>query len=233
MTDERTHYCPDCPNHAQRRRDGTCPGAPELKRRMRQAIVASLGAMSPDVRQQKSRVIARHVQALDVFRDARVVMAYAAMASEADPWPLVREAWAAGKRVAFPRIDPPLEDPRVPRVHDRRLLALELAPQSVDRAADHTGLRPDKVGILEPADGATVIEPGEIDLVLVPCLAFDASGARLGKGGGFYDRFLAADALKATTCGIAFTEQVFASLPTCPYDRTVDLVVTESGLAAR
>ncbi len=208
-----------------------CPSAPARKAELRRAVSESLACMSPLVRRQKSRLIARHVLALDAFQKASVIMAYVGLEMEVDPWPIVRAAWAAGKTVALPRIDPPLEDRRIHRMHDRHILPFVLEPQSIENPADHPGLRPDLCGILEPGPGAAQISAADIDLIFVPCIAFDRLGFRMGKGGGFYDRFLTRPDVAAVPVGLAFSEQVFSALPRCPYDRPVSLLVTESGLA--
>lgn len=207
-----------------------CPGAPERKQELRRAISASLSSMTPEVRRSKSRLIARHVEELGLFRHAETVMAYVAMEMEVDPWSLIVEAWSLGKRVAMPRIDPPLDEPQIPRVHDRYILPFELHAAMVDDPGDHPGLRMDVFGIWEPNTDAPVVDAAALDVILVPCLAYDRRGYRMGKGGGFYDRFLSRDGLRATSVGLAFSEQVFDRLPNCPHDMPVDLLVTESGV---
>lgn len=72
----------------------------------------------------------------------------------------------------------------------------------------------------------------EIDLLLVPGVAFTRSGRRLGRGGGFYDRLLADPELCAVSFGICFALQVVDNLPTEPHDRPVDRIVTERGPAS-
>jgi 5-formyltetrahydrofolate cyclo-ligase len=206
-----------------------CPSAPARKAELRRAVAASLATMSPAVHRQKSLLIARHVFELDAFQRASVIMAYVGLEMEVDPWLIVREAWARGKTVALPRIDPPLEDRRIARMHDRHILPFVLESQALDRPADHPGLRVDACGILEPGPGAAEVPAADIGLVFVPCIAFDRLGYRMGKGGGFYDRFLSRPDLTAVTVGLAFSEQVFTALPRCPYDRPVSQLVTETG----
>lgn len=228
MSDSQSDPCQSCPRRKQL--DGAeCPSSQLRKAEMRQAISGSLSAMTPEVRAKKSQLIVRHVLELEAFKRAGVVMAYVAMELEVNPWGLVREAWALGKRVALPRIHPALDEPRVTNAHQRHLLAFELRPELVDDPQDHTGLRADVVGILEPRGNVPEVLAAEIDFLVVPCVAYDRQGFRLGKGGGFYDRFLSQEDLRAATCGLAFSEQVFANLPHCPHDRPVDIVVTESG----
>ena len=207
-----------------------CPGSPEQKTDLRRVVTESLSAMTPDVRRTKSQRIVKHLIEFEPFKRAGVVMAYVAMEMEVDPWTLIREAWALGKRVVLPRIHPSLDCPKVPSVHNRHLRACELHPQPVDDPRNHTDLRPDVMGILEPKDSAAEVPVRDIDLVLVPCVAFDRRGCRLGKGGGFYDRFLIHGDFHGLAVGLAFSEQVFNSLPTCPHDQEVKFIATESGL---
>jgi len=231
VTDEVPKYCWSCPKREMFERAGReCPSSPRVKAELRRTILGSLSSMTPEVRRQKSLLIVKHLLELPEFKRAGVVMAYVAMEMEVDPWSLIREAWALGKRVAMPRVHPSLENPQLPEDHDLELLALELHEELVDDPQDHSGLRPDVMGILEPKTSAAEIPIAEIDLVVVPCVAFDRQGWRLGRGGGFYDRFLSREDLRAASCGLAFSEQVFSTLPQCPHDRAVDIVTTESGV---
>lgn len=207
-----------------------CPGSPEQKSDLRRIVTESLAAMTPEVRRTKSQRIVQHLLDFEPFQQARIIMAYMALEMEVDPWQLVREAWVLGKRVVLPRIHPPLDCPKVPSVHNRHLRACELPPQHVDHPEDHADLRPDIMGILEPKDTAAEVPVRDIDLVLVPCVAFDRRGCRLGKGGGFYDRFLGHGEFRGLPVGLAFSEQVFNSLPTCPHDQQVSFIATETGI---
>ena len=231
MTNEVPKYCWSCPRRDALERAGReCPSSPRVKAELRRTVLGSLASMTPEVRRQKSLLIVKHVLELPEFKRARVMMAYVAMEMEVDPWGLIREAWDLGKRVAMPRVHPPLEGTQIPDDHDHKILALELRPEPVDDPQDHGDLRPDVMGILEPKTSAPEIPIAEIDLVVVPCVAFDRRGQRLGRGGGFYDRFLSSADLKAVSCGLAFSEQVFSSLPQCPHDQAVDVVVAETGV---
>lgn len=232
MTEPIPPHCKVCPTWRanQGDKDFQCPASPRQKARLRRAIYDSLNSMTPEVRRKKSQLICKHLEQLAAYQQARTIMAYLALEMEPDPWPLVRAAWAAGKQVVMPRVDPPFEEPRIPRMHDRRLLPLVLEEQLLDDPADHPGLRMDVFGIFEPKSTAAEMPVGQIGLILVPCLAYDRRGRRMGKGGGFYDRFLARPDMTAVSCGLAFSEQVFACLPACPHDRPVDILVTETGI---
>jgi len=111
-----------------------------------------------------------------------------------------------GCAIAFPRVtgkDQPLEFHHVP---------------------DGEVLSPGSFGIPEPLAGWPRAVP---DVLLVPLLAFDAKGHRLGYGGGFYDRTLAL--LDVPAIGIAYAGQEISSIPHQPHDRTLDMVLTEQG----
>lgn len=231
MSSELPKHCCDCLLSRQFADPAEeCPGSPDRKADLRRVVLESLSSMTPEVRRSKSRRIVKHLLEFEPFKRAETLMAYVAMEMEVDPWTLVREAWALGKRVVLPRIHPPLEGPKVPSDHNHHLRAFELRQQNVDDPQDHADLRPDMMGILEPKESAAEAHVRDIDLVVVPCVAYDRRGCRLGRGGGFYDRFLAHGEFRGLAVGLAFSEQVFKSLPTCPHDQAVAYVATESGI---
>lgn len=82
------------------------------------------------------------------------------------------------------------------------------------------------IGLSEPSEKAPLVPPGEIDLILVPGLAFDRKGNRLGKGGGFYDRYLSQDEIRADLWGVCFICQITEDIPCSPLDKKVDQVLT-------
>jgi 5-formyltetrahydrofolate cyclo-ligase len=156
--------------------------------------------------------LAGHAAALALASGA-IVGGYHALAGEADPALLLQELVARGCHIAFPRIaakDTPLEFHRVP---------------------DGEMLRPGAHGIHEPLAHWPSVMPY---LLLVPLLAFDASGHRLGYGGGFYDRTLSSfrtgAAFSIRAIGIAYAGQEVESLPHEPHDIALDAVLTERGL---
>jgi len=150
--------------------------------------------------------LARHAQALGAAKGT-VVGGYHALPDEADPALLLERLVELGCHVAYPRVvgkGAPLEFHRVP---------------------DGEVLAPGAFGIHEPMD----IWPRAVpQLLLVPLLAFDLAGHRLGYGGGFYDRTLAL--LNVPAVGIAYAGQEVPSLPRDAHDRSLDMVLTEQGL---
>ena len=84
---------------------------------------------------------------------------------------------------------------------------------------------PGAFGIREPVGEPWPIDG--IDLIVVPALAYDRRGNRLGKGGGFYDRFLALPSRRGVPCGLGFDEQLLDEVPTDDHDHPIDMVVTD------
>ena len=112
----------------------------------------------------------------------------------------------------------------IPRTEARPEPRLILHPYDPLRLVRH------RFGMLEPDVSLPVIEPGELDLVLVPGLAFDRRGYRLGYGGGFYDRFL--PHVTARQVGIVSTVLLVEHVPNGRFDQRVDYVASESGISA-
>jgi 5-formyltetrahydrofolate cyclo-ligase len=182
------------------------------KAQAREEIRRRLERLTAEQKRAAGERIRRLVAALPEFQRARSVFLFVSIGDEVDTRPLIADALAAGKVVAVPKVD------RKRKTMDaRRLRDLQ------------TGLAPGVFGILEP-EGAEVIEPREIDFVLVPARGFDRQGNRLGRGGGYYDRYLAHPGFRAMRCGIAFAAQVLDSIPHTAKDLPVDLLVTEAGV---
>jgi 5-formyltetrahydrofolate cyclo-ligase len=154
-----------------------------------------------------------HLLCHPAWRESRVVLGYASFRQEVDTFPLLEEVLARGKELVLPRV--------VRASRSLHLLRVK------DLAAD---LRPGYQGILEPDPArCSSVDPGLIDLVLVPGVVFDRRGFRLGYGGGYYDRLLAS-LPRAVRVGLAFSLQVVEELPVLPHDLPVDVLVTEDGV---
>lgn len=151
--------------------------------------------------------VARRVVELAEFRAADSLVAYAPTRNEVPTAAIIDSAHAAGKAVFLPRL---LDG------------ALGLARHDPGRP-----LRKGAFGIGEP-QGPTVAEIGTRPLVLIPLVAFDRAGTRLGNGGGHYDRAAASWPRSATKVGLAYAMQESVSLPRDPWDAPLDMVVTES-----
>jgi 5-formyltetrahydrofolate cyclo-ligase len=189
----------------------TGPALHEAKRTMRGAIVAARDALPEAERRAAAQAIAERVRALRSYADARCVLVTLPFRSEWDTRSLVAAALAAGKTVALPRVN---ETTRMLDLHAVTDIEHETEP----------GYR----GIPEPAPELPPVALAAIDWVLVPGVAFDLQGRRLGYGGGYYDRLLAL--LRPGTLRVAgaFDLQVVAAVPAAPHDLVVNVIVTET-----
>jgi len=167
----------------------------ELRRRMR--LVRDM----IDDRLLRSVSIWSDLAESDAYRSASTVMAFVGVDGEPDTDPLVARLERDGKRLALPSVE------------DGAIVAREVGDAIV----------PGPYGI--PTPTGPVVDVGEIDLVVVPGLAFTADGGRLGRGGGHYDRFLARLGAGCSSIGVCFAEQVVDDLPVEQHDRPVDRVV--------
>jgi 5-formyltetrahydrofolate cyclo-ligase len=144
-------------------------------------------------------------------RAGGVIAGYVAFRGEIDPAPVLEAARASGAVVVLPRVGQ-----GVPRLH-------------FHRAEAGAPLRSGPWGLLEPDASAPEVRPGEVDLMIVPGLVFDAQGRRLGYGKGHYDEV--AGALRAAggglLVGLAFDFQIVDRCPAGEGDAAVDLVVTD------
>jgi len=181
------------------------------KAEARTEIKRRVAALSPAERAAKNTLIREKLLAVPEFARASVVMLFASMADEADTLGIIDAALAAGKTVVLPKVG----KSGVMTVHCVRSVAADTAPGVY--------------GILEPAGGEGV-DASRIDFCLVPARAFDRSGRRLGRGAGYYDRFMSDPGFKAFRCGIAFREQIIEQVPHEPHDLPVELIVTDDGI---
>lgn len=141
------------------------------------------------------------------FRSARTILFYIPLRDELDLRPCAVSAIAAGKRVALPRFDP-----------ETRTYSAALLDCPIEKLP--TG----QFGIPEPACTALPVPLNELDFALVPGLAFDPAGRRLGRGKGYYDRLLAQ--VSGVKCGVALDLQVVPELPFEQHDIAVDYILT-------
>ncbi len=190
----------------------------DAKRELRARLRAVVGAMDAGSRRAASGLIRAHLAASDAWRRAGVVMIYAADASEPDLDGLIGVGAGEGKTVCVARVD-----------WARRAMS----PASVRSPED---LVAGRHGIREPGTGCPEVPPDLVELVVVPGVGFDASGGRLGRGGGFYDRFLAERSVGGVGAGVVligacFAAQVVERVPRQAHDRPVDGLVTEAGLS--
>ena len=175
------------------------------KAALRQQIRERLAKISPAVRAVESIELCDRLK--PQLQSARTILFFAPLPGELDLWPLLEESVPAGKTVALPWFDPATQTYRARRVEN---LAGEIV----------TG----KFGVREPAASCREIPSDQFDLVLVPGVAFDLSGHRLGRGKGFYDRLLAK--ISGVKCGVSYDFQLLEKIPAEPHDAKVNYILT-------
>jgi len=183
------------------------------KRTLRDELRAVLAARDLGAMARWSGEICGHVVDHRAFGEARTVLMYVPIVGEPDLRPVARACAEAGKRVCLPRV----------AWEDRSLWPAVV--ESLDE-----GLVESRHGIMEPHPDAELVEPERIDLILVPGLGFDPQGGRLGRGAGFYDRFLSQPGRRSLAWGVGFGCQMIDRVPREPHDAVLDAIVTEDGL---
>jgi len=183
----------------------------KAKSALRDSIRARLNTISPEKRAAESVQLCALFKATRHWQTANAVLFFAPLPDEPDLWPLLTTALALGKTVALPRFDSVTKDYRAARI--------------LNPATDVTT---GAFGIREPVGHCPELPLNRLDLVLVPGVAFDAQGWRLGRGKAFYDRLLTQ--VRGTTCGVAFDEQIVEAIPREPHDVRLTCILTPTRL---
>jgi 5-formyltetrahydrofolate cyclo-ligase len=180
-----------------------------VKKELRANLRRILADLAPADIKEKSSAAAALLFHQPEWKKAEILMLFLSLPNEIDTTPIALRAWQERKRVLAPKIS----------WEQRRLL-----PIQIDSLADDVMNSP--LGIREPANGVP-IPVADIDLVIVPGLGFDPLGNRLGRGRGFFDRFLAHKDFRGIACALCFEEQFVDQVPAGPHDIPVDMLVTD------
>jgi 5-formyltetrahydrofolate cyclo-ligase len=176
------------------------------KTALRQRVRTTLDAMTISDCRALSQNLCAILRVQPIWRTAASALYFAPLSGEPDLTLLLEEAWADGKIVALPYFN--------------SLTGL----YSARAVSSRSELIPGQFGVLEPGAGCPSVSLNQLDLVLVPGVAFDLGGRRLGRGKGFYDRLLAE--VRGHKCGVAFDMQIVAEVPEEPHDIRVDSILT-------
>jgi 5-formyltetrahydrofolate cyclo-ligase len=180
-----------------------------VKKELRSRIRSLLSAIEPGELQERSGRAAELLFKQREYRRAEIMMIYLSLPQEVDTTAIVLQAWQDRKKVVAPQVI----------WESRQMIPIEIRDLNEDVSMRQFGIR-------EPIRGLPI--PIElIDLVIVPGLGFDPFGNRLGRGRGFYDRFLANPEFKGIACGFALECQVVDSIPANAHDVRMDMLVTD------
>ena len=180
---------------------------PQNKHQLRQQMKRLRQNLSSAERKAQNHAIAQRVLSDPAFLQAKTVFCYCSTAQEIDTYPILQAALSQKKQLCLPRTLP------LGQMEARQIFHLEQ-------------LQPASYGILEPGCDSPLIAPEEIDLCIIPCLAADLNGHRLGYGGGYYDRFL--PRTHATHMVLCAQARLFSQIPSQEHDITCDIILTES-----
>ncbi|MBC8523456.1 5-formyltetrahydrofolate cyclo-ligase [PVC group bacterium] len=182
------------------------------KKEQRRAAIDRVRAMTTDSKKRASAAIAKNLSTIASIESASTIMAYLPLQQEVDLRPLI-ELWiSADKTVCIPIVN----------WDDCSMKAGRITSITKDELVET------RYGLLEPKQ-MNPVQVDSIDIVVVPGIAFDKSGSRLGRGGGFYDRFLL-NARPPISIGVAFEEQIINRVDLEPHDQLLTLIATPSRL---
>lgn len=162
--------------------------------------------------EEASNAIADKVIASAEFSEAKTIFCYMNYGKEVVTGKIIKAALSEGKRVCIP-------------------LCLEASQMEAKLYTEETELVSGAYGIMEPSREEPVVPAAEIDLAIIPCVACDAAGGRLGHGAGYYDRYM--DGAGMTKLCLCFDKLIFDSIHMDKYDIAMDIVVTESSWYSR
>ncbi len=183
------------------------------KQLLRRQILAERAALPPDVRAEYSRQTVEHLLAFAPLADCSSVLAFYPFREEIDIRPFLEAARKRGQDVWLPLTVP----------DERRIIPYRYSGPDILRQGAYGIFEPDPAKA-EPADLA------RLEAVIVPGVAFDASGGRMGYGAGYYDRFLAQLSRRPLLIGCAFSCQLAAQVPMEPHDFHMDFIAVETGM---
>ncbi len=179
-----------------------------MKNVLRQDAREKRQSLSPDSYATKSRIIRGKLEGLLQFISAKKIMAYVSTKEEVNTHDLIKDCIQKGQTICLPKVDG----------NEIKIIQVSSWEQ----------LESGAFNILEPTSDDEAINPEDLDLIIVPGIAFDRRGHRLGFGRGFYDRIL-----KKTTAykvGLAFHEQIIDEIPNEEHDVPMDLIITDTSL---
>lgn len=177
-----------------------------MKNALRKQMREKRQALSPALHAEKSKMIRQRLEKEAAFNQAKSVLTYLSTPEEVDTHGIMKDLLAKGITVYAPRI-----------TKDKLVLC------KIDSWED---LEPGAMGILEAREALPEAKVQTVDLILVPGIAFDEHGHRIGYGKGYYDKLL--KTIRGYKVGLAFSEQMISEIPSEAHDVPLDLIITDS-----
>ena len=181
----------------------------EEKQQLRRTMRALEAGLSARYKEESSRAIAGHLLAMPEYQEAGTVFCFVGTDREIDTRPILEDILAAGKRLCVP-------------------LCVGKGLMELRQVTDLRQLVPGGYGILEPPADSPLVSVDDVDFAILPCLTCNHLGQRLGRGGGYYDRFLSY--YRGGTVLLCREKLIREEIPLEPHDYPVPWVLTERGL---
>jgi len=180
------------------------------KTEIRKTVLKQLRELSASKKKQYELRMLNFLQSWEFFKEANIIHIFLSISDEPETSQIIEFGWKSGKQIGVPCVLPD-----TPELFHSQLNSFE-------------DLRPGALGVLEPfPDQRIAMTPENFDLIIVPGVAFDRLGGRLGYGKGYYDRFLVHT--RAFRLALAFDFQLLESVPTETHDMPMDGILTENG----
>ena len=181
----------------------------EEKKQLRRTIKTLEAQLSPRYKEASAKAIATHLLAMPEYQAAETVFCFVGTDREINTRPILEDILAAGKTLCVP-------------------LCIEKGIMELRRIHSLDQLQPGMMGILEPPADAPLVAPDTVDFAVLPCTTCNHFGQRLGKGGGYYDRFLSH--YRGGTVLLCREKLIREEIPVEPHDYPIPWVLTERGL---
>ncbi|WFD10661.1 5-formyltetrahydrofolate cyclo-ligase [Tepidibacter hydrothermalis] len=182
-----------------------------MKKEFRKKVISERKKQNPDIINSNSQLIFQNLLKLDAIKKAKTIMAYLDFNNEVQTDTIINYLLSKNQKVVVP----------ISIVDERKLLLSQLKDIETEVSIGTYGIREPKSEFIRPVNAK------DIDIVIVPAVAYDTNGYRLGYGGGYYDRFLESLRDDCITIGIAFEIQIFDEVPKEDHDAQLDYIITE------
>ncbi len=183
---------------------------PEDKARLRKKIIRIRDSIDLDKKRKKDSEIEKNLFLQDEFKNSRYIMCFASFRSEPNTYIIIQKALNLSKRVILPKVN----------IEEQKLILYGIK--------NLNELIPGYMNIPEPdAHQSRIFDANLLDIIIMPGIAFDEKGGRLGFGGGYYDKFIHSIDKKPPLIVIAYDEQIVDKVPVLEHDIRVDKIITD------
>jgi 5-formyltetrahydrofolate cyclo-ligase len=178
------------------------------KKELRQIIYKKRNELNDDIKSNWDSSILEKLLENKFYKNSKVIFTYVSFGGEVDTLKFIERALTDGKTICVPKVISKKEGMEAYKINSLN------------------DLEKGFYGILEPKGNAELIDPSEIDMIIMPGVAFDKTNGRIGYGGGFYDRFLRRVSPDTGKIALSYAFQIFDSIPTEEFDEKVDFIIT-------